>query len=295
MAEAERSTSPVRSRRRARSSCASISAKDVPETDVRSALATGDMGFLHSFTTGSTVDGPGVRVVAWTTGCMWRCRYCHNPDTWTMSNGIPVSVAKATEELRKYRHGLKVMCGGLTISGGEPLMQHRFVVKLFAAAKEMGIHTALETNGFLGERLSDDELAADRSRDARHQGLGPGAPPGAHGPGHRSRRSTSRAGSRAQAQDLGALRARAGSDRRPRRHRADRRVRGRARQRRARRRAAVPPDGPVQVGASSASAITSRTRSRRRPTSSSKPARCSARRDSRRTRWADTVSKPRSD
>src|SRR5512132_2671476 len=73
----------------------------VPETDVRTALATGDMGFLHSFTTGATVDGPGVRVVAWTTGCMWRCRYCHNPDTWTMTNGIPVSVTRAAEELGK--------------------------------------------------------------------------------------------------------------------------------------------------------------------------------------------------
>jgi len=52
------------------------------ETDVQSALDSGDMGFLHSFTTGSTVDGPGVRVVIWTTGCGWRCRYCHNPDTW---------------------------------------------------------------------------------------------------------------------------------------------------------------------------------------------------------------------
>ncbi len=81
--------------------------KNVPESDVRTALATGDMGFLHSFTTGSTVDGPGVRVVAWTAGCMWRCLYCHNPDTWTMSNGMPVTVAKATEELRKYRHGLE--------------------------------------------------------------------------------------------------------------------------------------------------------------------------------------------
>ena len=75
----------------------------VPETDVRTALATGHMGFLHSFTTGSTVDGPGVRVVAWTTGCMWRCLYCHNPDTWTMTNGIPVTIARATEELKKYR------------------------------------------------------------------------------------------------------------------------------------------------------------------------------------------------
>ncbi|HXV64001.1 MAG TPA: pyruvate formate-lyase-activating protein [Vicinamibacteria bacterium] len=130
----------------------------VPEADVRTALATGDMGFLHSFTTGSTVDGPGVRVVAWTTGCHWRCLYCHNPDTWTMSNGIPVTVARATEELRKYRQGLKVMSGGFTLSGGEPLMQDRFAVKLFTAAKAMGIHTALDTNGSLGERLSDAEL-----------------------------------------------------------------------------------------------------------------------------------------
>jgi pyruvate formate lyase activating enzyme len=132
--------------------------KGVPEADVRTALATGDMGFLHSFTTGSTVDGPGVRVVAWTTGCLWRCVYCHNPDTWTMSNGIPVTVARATEELRKYRHGLKVMSGGFTISGGEPLMQHRFAVKLFTAARAMGIHTALDTNGYYGDRLTDAEL-----------------------------------------------------------------------------------------------------------------------------------------
>jgi pyruvate formate lyase activating enzyme len=132
--------------------------KDVPETDVQSALATGDMGFLHSFTTGSTVDGPGVRVVAWTAGCMFRCVYCHNPDTWTMSNGIPVTIARATEELSKYRHGLKVMSGGFTLSGGEPLMQHRFAVKLFTAAKQMGIHTALDTNGVYGDRLGDADL-----------------------------------------------------------------------------------------------------------------------------------------
>ena len=130
----------------------------VPETDVRSALATGDMGFLHSFTTGSAVDGPGVRVVAWTTGCMFRCLYCHNPDTWTMSNGIPVTVAKATAELRKYRQGLKVMKGGFTLSGGEALMQDRFAVKLFTAARAMGIHTALDTNGYFGDRLTDEEL-----------------------------------------------------------------------------------------------------------------------------------------
>jgi pyruvate formate lyase activating enzyme len=132
--------------------------KDVPESDVRTALASGDMGFLHSFTTGSTVDGPGVRVVAWTTGCQFRCVYCHNPDTWTMTNGIPVTLSRAVEELGKYRHGLKSLGGGFTLSGGEPLMQDRFAVKLFMAAQRMGIHTALDTNGYLGDRLSDAEL-----------------------------------------------------------------------------------------------------------------------------------------
>ena len=130
----------------------------VPESDVRSALATGDMGFLHSFTTGSAVDGPGIRVVAWTAGCMWRCLYCHNPDTWTMRNGIPVTIARATEELRKYRHGLRTMRGGFTLSGGEPLMQHRFAVKLLGAARAMGIHVALDTNGYFGDRLTDAEI-----------------------------------------------------------------------------------------------------------------------------------------
>ena len=132
--------------------------KGVPEADVRSALASGDMGFLHSFTTGSAVDGPGVRVVAWTAGCMWRCLYCHNPDTWTMTNGIPVTLARAVEEVGKYRHGLRVMSGGFTLSGGEALMQHRFAVKLLGAVRGMGIHTALDTNGYYGDRLSDAEL-----------------------------------------------------------------------------------------------------------------------------------------
>jgi pyruvate formate lyase activating enzyme len=134
--------------------------RGVSESRVRQALATGDMGFLHSFTTGSTVDGPGVRVVAWAAGCQWRCLYCHNPDTWNMMNGMPVTFERAVESLSKYRHGLKLMSGGFTFSGGEPLLQDRFAVKLCSAAKAMGVHTAVETNGFLGARLSDHELQA---------------------------------------------------------------------------------------------------------------------------------------
>src|SRR6516225_1498376 len=102
---------------------------EVSEFDIHEALKSGDVGFLHSFTTGSAVDGPGLRVVAWTSGCQFRCLYCHNPDTWNMSNGIPVTLERAIEELRKYRRGLKAMSGVFTLSGGEPLMQDRFAVR----------------------------------------------------------------------------------------------------------------------------------------------------------------------
>src|SRR5262249_9864333 len=101
------------------------------ETDVRDALDTGDWGFMHSFTTGSAVDGPGVRIVGWLTGCQFKCVFCHNPDTWKMINGIPVTATRAIEAVKQYRIGLATMRGGLTISGGEPLMQHRFVMKVF--------------------------------------------------------------------------------------------------------------------------------------------------------------------
>jgi pyruvate formate lyase activating enzyme len=132
--------------------------KDVSESIVTHGLKTGDIGFLHSFTTGSAIDGPGIRLVAWTSGCQFRCLYCHNPDTWNMMNGMAVPLERAIAEIRRYGHGLKIMSGGVTLSGGEPLMQDRFVVRLLAAVKDMGIHTALDTNGYLGERLSDEEL-----------------------------------------------------------------------------------------------------------------------------------------
>ena len=132
--------------------------RNVPDNVIKHSLESGDIGFLHSFTTGSTVDGPGVRVVAWTAGCHWRCQFCHNPDTWSLTNGMPVPIEKAVEELSKYKHGLKAMGGGFTLTGGEPLLQDRFAVRLFAAAKKLGIHTCLNSNGALHTRLSDDEL-----------------------------------------------------------------------------------------------------------------------------------------
>ena len=130
----------------------------VGESGIRAALDSGDWGFLHSFQTGSAVDGPGMRIVAWTSGCQFQCVFCHNPDTWKLTNGIPVTLTRAIEVVNQYRHSLRTMKGGLTISGGEPLMQHRFVLKLFAAVQKLGVHTALDTNGYLGDRLSDEDL-----------------------------------------------------------------------------------------------------------------------------------------
>ncbi|HEX3150359.1 MAG TPA: pyruvate formate-lyase-activating protein [Gemmataceae bacterium] len=127
-------------------------------TDIKSAVESGDWGFIHSFQAGSAVDGPGMRLVAWLSGCQFQCLFCHNPDTWKLTNGIPVTLARAIEVVGQYRHDLKVMKGGLTVSGGEPLMQHRFVLRLFEAARQQGVHTALDTNGYLGDRLTDTDL-----------------------------------------------------------------------------------------------------------------------------------------
>jgi pyruvate-formate lyase-activating enzyme len=132
----------------------------IGETDIRSAVDSGEWGFVHSFQTGSGVDGPGVRIVAWLSGCQFRCVFCHNPDTWKLTNGMPVPLSRAVEVVGQYRHSLRTMKGGLTISGGEPLIQHRFVLKLSAAVQKLGVHTAIETNGCFGERLSDDDLAS---------------------------------------------------------------------------------------------------------------------------------------
>ena len=137
----------------------SVSEK-VDETDIRSAMESGDWGFIHSFTTGSAVDGPGVRIVAWLSGCQFRCVFCHNPDTWKVTNGTPVRLERAVEVVSQYRQGLRTMKGGLTISGVEPLIQYRFLSKLFPAVHERGIHTTLETNGYLGARLTDNDLSS---------------------------------------------------------------------------------------------------------------------------------------
>ena len=131
---------------------------DAPETNGYDG-AEARFGWLHSFETGSTVDGPGIRLVLFMSGCLLRCLYCHNPDTWHLKDGTRVELARAVRRLADFAPALRAMGGGLTISGGEPLVQPGFTGELFAAAKRMGLHTALDTSGFLGQRADDSYLA----------------------------------------------------------------------------------------------------------------------------------------
>jgi pyruvate formate lyase activating enzyme len=116
-------------------------------------------GWIHSYETGSTVDGPGVRVIVFMSGCLLRCLFCHNPDTWHLKDGARIELAHAVRRLGDFAPMLRSMGGGLTISGGEPLVQTGFTGALLAAGKRMGLHTAIETSGFLGDRASDEYLA----------------------------------------------------------------------------------------------------------------------------------------
>src|SRR4051812_45288125 len=131
---------------------------DAPPTEgYEGAKAT--YGWVHSYETGSTVDGPGVRLMLFMSGCFLRCLYCHNPDTWHLKDGTRIELGHAVRRLGDFAPMLRAMGGGLTISGGEPLVQAGFTGGLFAAAKRMGLHTALDTSGFLGQRADDDYLA----------------------------------------------------------------------------------------------------------------------------------------
>jgi pyruvate formate lyase activating enzyme len=112
-------------------------------------------GFVHSFDTGGAVDGPGIRFVLFMSGCQFQCLYCHNPDTWKMHNGTLMHVNDILTEIAKYAHFLR-FAGGLTISGGEPLMQAYFISEVFYRVKhELKLHTALDTQGFLATHLED--------------------------------------------------------------------------------------------------------------------------------------------
>lgn len=113
-------------------------------------------GHIHSVETCGTVDGPGIRYILFTSGCPLRCQYCHNPDAQGKPCGDIKTVRTLIAEIMRYKNFLRG--GGLTISGGEPLMQPEFVDAMFRAAKAEGLHTTLDTSGYLGAKASDSML-----------------------------------------------------------------------------------------------------------------------------------------
>ena len=119
----------------------------------------GAFGYAHSYETSSRYDGPGLRVVLFLSGCLLRCTYCHNPDTWHLKDGTYVSAQQVLDRLGSFAPALRALDGGLTISGGEPMVQLAFAKRILAGAKKMGLHTAIETSGFLGDRADDSFLS----------------------------------------------------------------------------------------------------------------------------------------
>ncbi|WP_413759884.1 pyruvate formate-lyase-activating protein [Streptomyces sp. MMBL 11-3] len=123
-------------------------------------MTTGPVtGRIHSWDLSTGVDGPGTRFVLFVSGCPLRCLYCANPDTWHMRDGRTVTVDEVMAEIERYRPFLTVAGGGVTVTGGEALLQPAFTAALLRRCKEAGLHTALDTSGFLGTRATDRLLA----------------------------------------------------------------------------------------------------------------------------------------
>ena len=118
-------------------------------------------GYVHSTDSFATVDGPGIRYLVFMQGCLMRCQYCHNRDTWETGIGQQLCIDEIMADIQSYRHYLETSGGGITVSGGEPTLQAEFVTDLFKACRMEGIHTCLDTNGFVRQHNSNiDNLLA---------------------------------------------------------------------------------------------------------------------------------------
>ncbi|WP_338682276.1 pyruvate formate-lyase-activating protein [Streptomyces acidiscabies] len=120
---------------------------------------TATTGRIHSWDLSTGVDGPGTRFVLFVSGCPLRCLYCANPDTWHLRDGRETTVDEVMARIEQHRPFLTASGGGVTLTGGEPLLQPAFTGEILRRCKALGLHTALDTSGFLGARADDTLLA----------------------------------------------------------------------------------------------------------------------------------------
>lgn len=116
-------------------------------------------GYIHSVETLGTVDGPGIRYVIFMQGCPLHCLYCHNPDSFKLKKGRHIASSILLDQIERSADFLRRAKGGVTLSGGEPLVQPQFMASIFRGCKEMNLHTALDTTGHLGAKVTDAMLA----------------------------------------------------------------------------------------------------------------------------------------
>lgn len=109
---------------------------------------------VHSIESFGTVDGPGIRFVLFLQGCHLQCKYCHNRDTWDIKGGEYKSLEEIVEKIKRYKNYITVSGGGVTVTGGEPLLQVKFLIELFKRLKKEGIHTCIDTSGMVA--ITDD-------------------------------------------------------------------------------------------------------------------------------------------
>ena len=131
---------------------------DVSRHERLTAMREGRLGSVHSWELVTAVDGPGTRLTTFLSGCPLQCLYCHNPDTLAMKDGHPVTSDELLARIARYRGVFRATGGGITLSGGEVLMQPAYAARIHRGAKDLGIHTAIDTSGFLGAAATDAML-----------------------------------------------------------------------------------------------------------------------------------------